>query len=86
LNSRPSTTRDILSASTRALLVISGLIVVVAGIAAWRCPDPAPVLEAAVFALGAVAGAFGLQTSAGAASRKFGRPNPCPEPPPEPTP
>lgn len=87
MNSRPSTTRDILSSLTRVQLVIAACLLIVGGLAAWRCEDPADVLIAIADALAWVAASIGVPVASGALARKIpGRkPDPAADvaPPPE---
>lgn len=68
---RPSTTRDILSATAWALLAVGAMQLVDAGLAAWRCPDPTAVLVAVADGLGWVAIGLLTATGSGVLARKF---------------
>lgn len=68
---RPSTTRSILSATSWALLAVGAMLLVDAGLAAWKCPDPTVVLSAVADGLGWVAIGIMSAVGSGVVARKF---------------
>jgi hypothetical protein len=83
---KPSTTRSLLDANTRALLFVACLVTAFGGFAAFKCPDPTPVLVAGMWALAFIAVAVGAPTAAGAVARKKWPGLPFTETPPATTP
>ena len=67
----PSTTREILSSTAWALLAIAGALLIVAGLAAWRCTDPTSVLVGVTDGLGWVAISIGVPVTGVGIARKI---------------